>query len=465
MSSTRSLTVHMFDRLAGTLNEIVSADGKTKYVFEYAQSYQGSLGAVPVSSTLPIAKTRHEAPRLFPFFDGLIPEGWLHQTAITELGLNPKDRFRLLGELCGDAIGAASVSTRHEESQPTQNEGTSKPDTGVPVLTLDALESTIRPQLSFCIHCARPLEKRGANGNYHPECALQLFGQDQPPIFDLTEKTFEREAAKALKSKFSLTGVQAKFSAQLISTQKRKTYVFPGRYILKPEPKQLPSLAHAEHFAMLYASLLGIDSAKSGIGYLRTGKAVYVTKRFDRDHDGAKIHIEDFHQLTDVAHETAIGKYNSSLERVVDTIADTCGITAPTSSGRFVEACLYNYLIGNADNHLKNFSIRYQESEGESKVELAPLYDLVPIKLVYPADDEETGLTLAGKKRKLQRQHFGELAKRANYPMSRLDDLLSRFAKTVKPLYFAWLDELGLKDEVLSKYKSGVQDRIKTIEK
>lgn len=79
------------------------------YHFQYDQSYLQSTGSWPLSLTLPLREAAYSSFVLFPFFDGLIPEGWLLDLAEKNWKLNPRDRMGLLMVCCKDCIGAASV--------------------------------------------------------------------------------------------------------------------------------------------------------------------------------------------------------------------------------------------------------------------------------------------------------------------------------------------------------------------
>lgn len=87
------------------------------YHFTYDRSYLARPQAKPVSLTLPLRAEPYTSERaLFPFFDGLIPEGWLLHIASTNWKLDPRDRMGLLLACCSDCIGAVSVEALAEES-------------------------------------------------------------------------------------------------------------------------------------------------------------------------------------------------------------------------------------------------------------------------------------------------------------------------------------------------------------
>jgi serine/threonine-protein kinase HipA len=88
------------------------------YHFEYDKAYLNQTAAKPVSLTLPLQEAIYTSNVLFPFFDGLIPEGWLLEIAEKNWKLNPRDRMGLLLACCKDCIGAVSVEEVKEEVKP-----------------------------------------------------------------------------------------------------------------------------------------------------------------------------------------------------------------------------------------------------------------------------------------------------------------------------------------------------------
>lgn len=100
----RQAQVFYQDKLAGLLTE-----NEEGYYFIYDNQYLESSNPMPVSLTLPLQKSAFESKILFPFFDGLIPEGWLLNIAIDNWKINPRDRFGLLLSMCRDCIGCISI--------------------------------------------------------------------------------------------------------------------------------------------------------------------------------------------------------------------------------------------------------------------------------------------------------------------------------------------------------------------
>lgn len=100
----RSAQVIMHGRWVGTLIETVEG-----YEFTYRPDYLEAKDAEAVSLTLPLEEKSYKSKMLFPFFDGLIPEGWLLTIAEKSWKLDPRDRMGLLLACCKDCIGAVSI--------------------------------------------------------------------------------------------------------------------------------------------------------------------------------------------------------------------------------------------------------------------------------------------------------------------------------------------------------------------
>ncbi len=100
----RKAEVHLNARVAGMLVE-----RDNDYLFTYSPDYLALPDACAVSLSLPLQSEPFEDKRLFPFFDGLIPEGWLLELAEQTWKLNPRDRMGLLLACCRDCIGAVSI--------------------------------------------------------------------------------------------------------------------------------------------------------------------------------------------------------------------------------------------------------------------------------------------------------------------------------------------------------------------
>ncbi len=100
----RKANVYKGNTLAGVITE-----GDNGYSFTYDLNWLNSKDAEPISLTMPLTKESYESMVLFPFFDGLIPEGWLLDIAQRSWKIDRRDRFSLLLACCKDCIGDISV--------------------------------------------------------------------------------------------------------------------------------------------------------------------------------------------------------------------------------------------------------------------------------------------------------------------------------------------------------------------
>ena len=227
-----------------------------------------------------------------------------------------------------------------------------------------------------------------------------------PGLINLNEFPYsaetQRREALIRSSKMSIQGIQPKLSVTL-SVKKRMFEIVDsgGRYIIKPQHDRFPELPENEAVTLRMAGLAGIEVPVHGLIYCQDGSLSYFIRRFDRTGHGRKLATEDFAQLSGSDRDT---KYNSSTERVVEVIERYC--TFPVlAKVMLLKRCLFNYLVGNEDMHLKNFSLITREG----KVELSPAYDFLNTTLAYRAigkklaDIEEVALPIKGRKKKLTR--------------------------------------------------------------
>ena len=253
-----------------------------------------------------------------------------------------------------------------------------------------------------CLVCGMPV----LNGSeYHAQCAKRLFGSETAPSFTYSMTELNELAKRLVLSRVSVPGVQAKLSLHLEKTENsvdRLTLVgLDGNYILKLPAAMYPELPESEHFAMTLARLCGIETAEFGLVRLESGALAYITRRMDRE--GGVKHMVDFCQLTD---RRTTRKYYGSHEQIARTLRRHAS-AAGADVVRFFEVVLFSFVIGNSDMHLKNFSL-LREHDGTWR--LSPAYDLVPVKVVLPNDEDDLALTVNGKNRNLRAADFKSAA-------------------------------------------------------
>lgn len=307
-----------------------------------------------------------------------------------------------------------------------------------------------------CLYCYQPLER--GQVDFHPQCSKKIFGTVVPPVFPYTKADIEALALEVVRSQVTITGVQPKLSVDLEKVkgaEKRFTIVgLWGEYILKPQTEQYPSLPENEDLTMHLASLARIKTVPHSLIRFQDGSLAYITKRIDRGKKGDKIPMEDMCQLTEKLTEQ---KYKGSHEQIAKKIVEFSAYPVLDLINYF-EVLLFCYLTGNADMHLKNFSLYKKVGE----YVLAPAYDLLATKLVIPQDNEELALTLNGKKRKLKKADFDSLLKTMKVDDKAIENVYEKFRKVI-PEWLTFIDSSFLPDEMKEEYKTLIQERSKNI--
>lgn len=207
-----------------------------------------------------------------------------------------------------------------------------------------------------------------------------------------------RWEASGRVGKLSIQGVQPKLSARLnLKSQAFELVDQQGRFILKPQNGQFKLLPENEDLTMKLARLSGLETPDHGLVFGQDGVLTYWIRRFDRRGRGEKLHQEDFAQLSGANRDT---KYESSLEEVSGIVQKYCAFPM-VESAKLFRLVLFNFLSGNEDHHLKNFSL----IEHPGGMRLSPCYDLVNSTIVLK-DPVETALSLREKSRGLTKQDF-----------------------------------------------------------
>ena len=253
-----------------------------------------------------------------------------------------------------------------------------------------------------CLYCYRPLSEKEVD--FHASCSKKFFGSSTSPELPYDESQMKDLALQVIQSQMTVTGVQPKLSLNLAGGEnKKKPKRFTivgmwGNYILKPPAENYPQMPEVEDLTMHLAEIVKINVVPHSLIRLKSGQLAYITKRIDRI-DKHKLHMEDMCQLTEKQTEH---KYLASYEQVAKAISKYS-----TNPGldlvNFSELVLFSFLTGNADMHLKNFSLIYDPTNGPV---LSPAYDMLSTVLVKPKDDEDLALTLSGKKKKINRKDF-----------------------------------------------------------
>jgi len=304
---------------------------------------------------IPIATLSHVSDKTIFAFD----DAYIDDAGRPTLGLWFKDAF---GHLRTDFRGISQVLPPFFSNLLPEG----------PLRTYLAARAGVKPSREFYLLWMLGKDLPGAV-TVHPG-----EGDDEPPQDDAHEK-----AARPNALRFSLAGVQLKFSA-LRNPGKGGGLVIPaegtgGSWIVKLPSQQFSGVPENEFSMMMIADMMGMDVPEiqlvdleaiiglpEGVGELK-GPAMAI-KRFDRTPEGP-IHIEDFAQVFGLKPED---KYDRANYRM---IARVLGIeTGDAGVAEFIRRLVFSTLIGNGDMHVKNWSLIYPDRRTPA---LSPAYDLL----------------------------------------------------------------------------------------
>jgi len=309
-----------------------------------------------------------------------------------------------------------------------------------------------------CLYCYKPLLNNEVD--FHAACSRKIFGTAVVPELPYTDDEMQDLATEIIRSQISVTGVQAKLSLAISASKPKENKRFTivglwGAYILKPQTTTYAHLPEVEDLTMHLAEIAKISTVPHSLIRLKSGTLAYITKRLDRKgHE--KIQMEDMCQLTERLTEH---KYHSSYENIAKTIL-RYSVNPVLDEIVFYEQIIFSFLTGNADMHLKNFSLLRTSVSGFT---LMPAYDMVATILVNPADKEELALTLNGKKRKLKKTDFQKAFALNGLDEKSIERIFSKFVKAI-PRWFEFIQLSFLPETMKSEYVDLITQRAKRLE-
>jgi serine/threonine-protein kinase HipA len=283
---------------------------------------------------------------------------------------------------------------------------------------------------------------------------LKLFSRGLRVLNDFPYSVKEQiQLATESATKLSIQGVQPKLSVILsVSTSQFEIVESKGIFILKPPHHLYEELPQNEDLTMRLAKLVGIEVPLHALIYNKEGSLSYIIKRFDRESRDRKLAVEDFSQLLGYNRDT---KYDSSMEKIVEAIDTYCSLPQVEKLKLF-RLVLFNFLVGNEDMHLKNFSIIRRGH----LVALSPAYDLLNTTLVLKKTKEEIALPLRGKKSRLNPEdlvkYYGQ--ERLGLSENITDSELERFSKAL-PLWKEVIGQSFLSERLQEHYLEILQNR------
>jgi serine/threonine-protein kinase HipA len=327
--------------LEGQIIGTVARDGRGRLAFKYAEDWRTSPDAYPLSLSLPLATSQHRSAPIEAYLWGLLPDNeQILQRWAQRFKVSPRSVYSLISNVGEDCAGAVQFATPDRLAAITRN------TPGIEWLS----ESGVAERL-------RILRK------------------------DHSAWRIPRDTGQ-----FSLAGAQPKtalfFDNGRWGVPSGRT---PTTHILKPPSADFDGHAENEHFSLTLARALKLPAATSEVRDF-AGEAAIVVERYDRVRSTAtirRVHQEDLCQALGLQ---PTAKYQNeggpSPETIVALLAAYS--TRPEEDiGTFIDALIFNWLIGGTDAHAKNYSILHGNG---GKVRLAPLYD-VASALPYPDID------------------------------------------------------------------------------
>lgn len=306
-----------------------------------------------------------------------------------------------------------------------------------------------------CLCCYRPLH--AGEIDYHPQCAKKIFGSPTAPVLPYTRKDINDLAQVIVANSTTVTGVQSKLSIDLQQDNtggpQRLTIVgLMGRYILKPQTERFERLPEIEDLSMHLAEIAKIPTVPHALIRFVDGELNYITRRIDRTDDGQKLPMEDMCQLSGKLTEQ---KYQGSYELIAKIIEQYSSLPQ-LDKINYWQQVVFSWIIGNADMHLKNFSLYSPRTD---HYVLSPTYDQVSTKIVMPEDTEEMALSLNGFKKKLLVYDFKEAMYSTGITEVVTNRILSDFSK-FRDKWFACIDSSFISDDQKQSYKALIDRRL-----
>ena len=363
--------------------------GRGRARFRYLDSYLEMEGAAPISVSLPLQEQAFDEDRTKTFFEGLLPEGFTRRTVAAGLKVQENDYLSILAALGSECLGALQVT-----------DGALSPEEGSYELLDDA----------------RVKELAGEGATEAVNIVVQCH--------------------------LSLTGASGKVGLYY-EPDSGRWYLPKGAaastHIVKQSHVRLRNIVVNEQLALRTAKKLGIETPDSfiiNIGGGSDGEVLFATARYDR------IIADEADRISGLRRP-----YRLHQEDFAQAMGIPAGEKYENHQADYLSG-VYDYIIGNSDNHIKNLSLLY--SEDLRNIRLAPLYDVIST-VVYDGSTREMSVSIDGKYSidEITRESFANQAEKVHLgkkaAMKRFDRLQNGFEKALNEAAYE-LKEEGFKN-------------------
>lgn len=366
--------------------------------FTYTESYLKDPESRAVSISMPLEQQSFSVESTRNFFEGLLPEGFTRRCVAEWLHRDEKDYLAILAGLGQECLGAIKI--------------------------IDESRAVL------------------------PSKYKELTSEE---VKKLAQEGATESAEMVTKSHLSLTGASGKVGLYY-NEQKDKWYLpigeAPSTHIVKQSHIRLKRIVANEQLCLLTAKNLGIEIPQSFIIKTESNEAedvLFATKRYDRrmQSNGRKLngmnipyrlHQEDFSQALGIPASEKYEKDGGSYLSKMFGILRDYSASPIEDQLKLWDICVFNFLIGNTDNHIKNLSLLY--GKDLKTIRLAPAYDIVST-MVYESSTENMALSIGGDYsiRKITEESFAKEATKAGLgvkmAMKRLDTLRKNFVEAL----------------------------------
>lgn len=382
--------------IAEYVGEIVGTDSSDA-CFTYADTYLENAEHRAISIGLPMEEKAFNAQRTRAFFEGLLPEGFTRKCVAKWMHMDEQDYISILAGLGRECLGAIKI--------------------------VDESEPRIVPEYR------------------------ELLAEE---VYTLASEGATESAELIAKSHLSLTGASGKVGLYY-NEKEAKWYLpigeAPSTHIVKQSHVRLKKIVTNEQLCLLTAKYLGIVIPESFI--VKTDgddeTVLFATKRYDRrfvENDKLlndmpvprRLHQEDFAQALGIASTYKYEKNNEGYMKKIFDLIRSYSSDPINDILKLWDICVFNYLIGNTDNHIKNISLLY--GEDLKSIRLAPAYDIVST-IIYESSTEDMAISIDGiiNINQITRESFEKAAVQTGIgtkiAMQRFDTMASGFVHAI----------------------------------
>lgn len=361
----------------------VAADGSLS--LRYADRWLQTIGAFPLSVTMPLRADPYPSDVISPWLANLLPEEEQLQMLTRSLGLDQADVLAVLAEIGGDTAGALSFGAATDRALWAYRPLTSFYNTPDPRLALERHFEDLgrRPFL------AGEEGVRQSLAGAQKKSALAVLGPDGAPVLRLPQE------GDVLA--IPLNGA-------------------PSTLIVKPDNPNLPGITENEVWCLRMAQAIGIDAAQATILQSSKRTAIGVLRydrRIGRSGQLLRLHQEDFAQANGLPPGR---KYERGTLPGLDlkTLLETGRHVSATDALALLDQVIFNILVANTDAHAKNYSLILPVGAAPR---LAPLYDVSTV-LSWPHVVKTYAQNIDGKKRNpdmVAGRHWEAIAREIGY--------------------------------------------------